>query len=137
MTESMMDLRAFVEKAPDADLLREMIAFAAERLMELEHNDEWAGQRARYITLESIAPVSDDPLVGLPATAARSIRLTPEIAALTNRQLHHGLGHDRRATAATSPGRLPGTLYIGLAYFSAAVAIAACKRLWKGNNRGP
>lgn len=33
-------------------------------------NDEWAVRRARYITLESMAPVSDDPLVGLPATAA-------------------------------------------------------------------
>jgi putative transposase len=36
----------------------------------LEQNDEWAVQRARYITLESIAPVSDDPLVGLPTVAA-------------------------------------------------------------------
>ena len=36
MTNDMMALRALIEKAPDADLLREMIGFAAHRLMELE-----------------------------------------------------------------------------------------------------
>ena len=35
----------------------------------LEQNDEWAVQRARYMTLETIAPLSDDPVVGLPAMA--------------------------------------------------------------------
>jgi transposase-like protein len=35
----------------------------------LEQNDEWAVQRARYMTLETIAQMSDDPLISLPAVA--------------------------------------------------------------------
>lgn len=31
----------------------------------LEQNDEWAVQRARYMTLESVASVSDDPIVSI------------------------------------------------------------------------
>ena len=36
----------------------------------LEQNDEWAVQRGRYMTLESIAQLSDDPSVTLPAMTA-------------------------------------------------------------------
>jgi putative transposase len=36
----------------------------------LEQNDEWAVQPARYMTLETIGAVSDNPLVSLPAVAA-------------------------------------------------------------------
>jgi transposase-like protein len=35
----------------------------------LEQNDEWAVQRARYMTLETIAQMSDDPIISLPAVA--------------------------------------------------------------------
>jgi len=61
----------------------------------LEQNDEWAVRRARYMTLETIAPVSDDPLVSLPALA----RLTPGLRrqpTVASRQLHHHQGRDPR-----------------------------------------
>jgi putative transposase len=36
----------------------------------LEQNDEWAVQRARYMTLETIAPLGDDQAITLPIAAA-------------------------------------------------------------------
>jgi transposase-like protein len=36
MTNDMMNLRTLVEKSADADLLREMIGFTVEKLMEME-----------------------------------------------------------------------------------------------------
>jgi putative transposase len=33
----------------------------------LEQNDEWAVQRVRYMILETMATLSDDAIVGLPA----------------------------------------------------------------------
>lgn len=36
----------------------------------LEQNDEWATQRSRYRSLETITPLSDNPIVGMPALAA-------------------------------------------------------------------
>jgi hypothetical protein len=36
----------------------------------LEQNDEWAVQRARYMTLETITALSDDPAVSLTAIAS-------------------------------------------------------------------
>jgi Transposase, Mutator family len=111
-----MALRGLLEKSSDTELLREMIGFAAERLMALEasgltraahgersesritdevkwrtdvvgifrneaaitrligailleQSDEWATQRSRYVTLETIGAVSDNPTASLPAVA--------------------------------------------------------------------
>ena len=36
----------------------------------LEQNDEWAVQRSRYMTQETIATMGDDPLNSLPPVAA-------------------------------------------------------------------
>jgi hypothetical protein len=36
----------------------------------LEHNDEWAAQCSRCMTLESVSQMSDDPTVKPPAMAA-------------------------------------------------------------------
>jgi len=36
MTNNMMNLRALMEKSPDADFLREMIGYGAQRPMQLE-----------------------------------------------------------------------------------------------------
>ena len=35
----------------------------------MKQNDEWAVQRARYMTLETISQISHDPLISLPAAA--------------------------------------------------------------------
>ena len=35
----------------------------------LEQNDDWAVQRARYMTLETMATMGDDPVISLPAVA--------------------------------------------------------------------
>jgi putative transposase len=39
------------------------------RALLLEQTDEWALQRARYRTPETIAPMGDDPVTSLPAAA--------------------------------------------------------------------
>src|SRR5690606_4197491 len=66
----------------------------------LEQTDEWAVQRARYITLESVGQLSDDPLISL---AVRLGRVDQRAATAGSgdqcRQLHHAVGHYRAFVA--------------------------------------
>jgi hypothetical protein len=55
----------------------------------LEQNDEWAVPRARYMSLETIAPLSDDPMVSLPVVAEKRCPGAP--------LLHHATAHDQDA----------------------------------------
>ena len=55
----------------------------------LEQNDEWVVPRARYMSLETIAPLSDDPMVSLPVVAEKRCPGAP--------LLHHATAHDQDA----------------------------------------
>ena len=58
MTDDMMNLRSLVEKSADADLLREMIGFAAEKLMSLEVGAATGagyGRRRRFVLPNAMA----------------------------------------------------------------------------------
>ncbi len=49
---------------PDEDAITRLVGAIL-----LEQNDEWAVQRARYMTLETMASLSDDPIASLPTLA--------------------------------------------------------------------
>ena len=50
---------------PDEDAVKRLVGAIL-----LEQNHEWAVQRSRFMTLESLAALSDDPIVSAPAVAA-------------------------------------------------------------------
>ena len=71
----------------------------------LEQNDEWAVQRARYMTLETMAALSDDPVVGLPAMVISPTR--PGRRPTGQRtHLHNASGHDRVGPQSSAIGAI-------------------------------
>jgi putative transposase len=52
-----------------ADQIRPKVPKLATIMDEAECNDEWAVQRARYMTLETMTPMKDDLVISLPAMA--------------------------------------------------------------------
>ena len=67
----------------------------------LEQNDEWAVQRARYMTLETIAPVSHDDIIKLPPTARLNKPANPPETVRRSPLLHHFLGQDQLTSPIT------------------------------------
>ncbi len=71
----------------------------------LEQNGEWAVQRARYMTLETVTPIGHDDLVKLPPAVARSIRFDPPDPVRRPPLSHHATGHDPTTVQQTLPWR--------------------------------
>ena len=73
----------------------------------LEQNDEWAVQRARYMSRRTIAPLSDDPIIKLSTVTARPHRpRRPEGSRANPALLHHSAGRNRAGACGNHYGSL-------------------------------
>ena len=72
MTDQMMSLRTLLEKSADADLLREMVGFAAQRLMELEVETLTALPMASAVLTGSTTAMATATVIGRPVPAPSS-----------------------------------------------------------------
>jgi transposase-like protein len=103
MTDETMNLRTLIEKTPDTDLLREMIGFAGERLMEME---------VAGVTGAAYREKNPDRLVQRNGTATGFGRRAPAVSSCAFPKLRKGsYFHDglRRVAEYLSSRREPGS----------------------------
>jgi hypothetical protein len=62
----------------------------------LEQNDEWTVERARYMTLETVAPLGDDLIAKLPAWPPGNPGQDRRPSMTAPPPLRHATGHDHR-----------------------------------------
>jgi transposase-like protein len=97
----------------------------------LEQNDDWAVQRARYMTLETMAPLNDNPIVSLPAGSSLTLPAglagerddpvapTPRLGARS--------GHSARTSASSLRSATSGPSTLGIS-MSANPILSDCSR---------
>jgi hypothetical protein len=87
---------AIDEKTTPASLSATRISRWSTGALLLEQNDEWAVQRGRYMSLETIAPLSDDPIVKQTRCGSLTVRPCPPEITTASPLLHHNVTRSNR-----------------------------------------
>jgi hypothetical protein len=108
MTDEMTAFRSLLEKSPAADLLRETIGFAAQRLMELEVEADTGGRKERRAA--GSAQTAIDSGTGRPASGPWNCGAPSCARARTSRSSWSPDGSREGADGVIQEGLHPGRL---------------------------
>ena len=101
----------------------------------LEQNDEWAVQRARYMTLETIAPLSDNSIVSFARRGRIDKPASPAESVMTSHALTPRQGARSRA-GLTWPVVSPLRRQARLLWATLHLTLRRCNSEWQWPTRG-